>query len=183
MPDSIRTLRDHLVPDLDIVFVGLNPSVYSAQKQHYFARRGNLFWMAVNQSGLVPEPLSPQDDVRLPEFKLGLTDLVKRPTPNIDSVSNAEFVKGGKRLKANLLRLEPRIICFVGLTGYRKAFNRRAKVGAQAERWGKSYLFILPSTSRRNASYNRETVFEWFRRLREFRDEVKRDPWPVGSGQ
>ncbi len=173
MTAKIFTLPDHLSKDLDIVFVGLNPSKYSAQEGHYFARPGNLFWTALNQSGLVPEHLSPKDDSRLLQFHLGLTDMVKRPTRNIDGIPKAEFVEGGRRLMAKLIRFEPRIICFVGLEGYRNAFNRHATTGPQEEHWGKSHLFIVPSTSRRNAFYPKEAIYEWFRRLKQYLDALK----------
>ena len=33
---SVKTLPDYLAPDLDIVFVGINPGAYSAEVGHYF---------------------------------------------------------------------------------------------------------------------------------------------------
>ncbi|HEX7618684.1 MAG TPA: mismatch-specific DNA-glycosylase [Verrucomicrobiae bacterium] len=167
-----RTLPDYLAPHLEIVFVGINPGEYSARVGHYFARKQNSFWTALNQSGLVPETLTPADDVRMVEFGLGLTDMVKRPTPNASHVSDAEFAKGGQALRAKLGPLSPRIICFNGLYGYRKAFDRRAKLGQQAESWGPSRLFIVPSTSPINAYYRFEIV-DWFRRLKELNDRLK----------
>ncbi len=69
-------LPDYLAPNLDIIFVGINPGEYSARVGHYFARKTNLFWTALYQAGLVPEKLAPQDDYRLPGFGYGLTDIV-----------------------------------------------------------------------------------------------------------
>ena len=169
-----RTLRDHLAPNLDIVFVGINPGAYSARVGHYFARKQNSFWTALNQSGLVPEMLTPEDDVRIVEFGLGLTDIVKRPTPNASYVSDAEFTKGGQALRAKLEPLAPRVICFNGLHGYRKAFDRAAKLGPQNVRWGASHLFIVPSTSPLNARY-RKGIADWFRQLKEYTDHLKGD--------
>lgn len=165
-------LPDYLAPNLDIVFVGINPGDYSDRVGHYFARKTNGFWMALNESRLAPRPLTPDDDARLPEFRLGLTDLVKRPSRNAGDVSGAEFVQGGQELKAKLVPLEPRVICFVGLAGYRQAFDRHAELGLQAERWGHSHLFIVPSTSARNAYYRSE-IINWFRRLKKYLDELK----------
>ncbi len=165
-------LPDYLAPDLDIVFVGINPGTYSDRVGHYFARKQNSFWDALNQSGLVPETLTPVDDARINQFKLGLTDIVRRPTSNASYLSDDEFVAGGKKLRAKLKPLAPSIICFVGLLGYRKAFNPKAQLGVQNEQWGKSHLFIIPSTSPLNAYY-RKTIVDWFKQLKDYRDQIK----------
>ncbi len=159
-------LPDYLAPNLDIVFVGINPGEYSDRVGHYFARPQNLFWSALYESGLVPKRLSPQDDARLLDFGYGLTDVVKRPSARADQVSPAEFMKGGRALRRKLEPLSPYLIAFVGLYGYRLAFDRQARLGAQETRWGNARLFILPSTSPRNAYY-RKDIAEWFRKLRD----------------
>jgi mismatch-specific thymine-DNA glycosylase len=79
-PDTQVTLPDYLPNRPDILFVGINPGSYSAQQGHYYARATNRFWWALHASGLVPAPLGPQEDWRVVQFGLGLTDLVKRPT-------------------------------------------------------------------------------------------------------
>ncbi len=61
-------LPDYLAKDLDIVFVGINPGTYSDKVGHYFARKQNLFWTALYESGLVQEPIKPEDDRRLLQF-------------------------------------------------------------------------------------------------------------------
>ncbi len=165
----MKTLPDYLAPNLDIVFVGINPGEYSARVGHYFARPQNAFWTALSESGIAPQALTPRDDARITQFDLGLTDLVKRATRNASQVRKEEFIRGGKNLREKLEPLAPRIICFVGLTGYRQAFDRKARLGLQTARWGKSYLFIVPSTSARNARYRKE-IPDWFRQLKKFRD-------------
>ncbi len=166
-------LPDYLSKSLDIVFVGINPGTYSDKVGHYFARKQNLFWTALYESGLVQEPLTPEDDKRLLQFGYGLTDVVKRATPNASYLAADEFVAGAQELKAKLMPLGPSIICFVGLVGYRAGFDHKAILGPQPARWGESHLFIVPSTSPRNAYYRPVTV-EWFRRLRKYLEEVKK---------
>ncbi len=129
-----------------------------------------MFWTALYASGIVPQPLEPRDDARVAEFGLGLTDLVKRATRQAGEVKKMEFEKGGEKLRAKIAPLEPRVICFVGLTGYRAAFDAHARLGAQASRWGTSRLFIVPSTSARNARYRKEIV-DWFKKLKKFLEE------------
>ncbi len=165
-------LRDYLAPALEIVFVGINPGEYSARVGHYFARKQNLFWTALSESGLVPERLTPQDDVRMLQLGFGLTDIVKRPTASADAVTPGEFLRGGKALRRKLVRLEPRLVCFVGLHGYRLAFDPKAQLGPQPVQWGVSTLYVVPSTSPRNARYRHEIV-DWFKRLHAYYDQLK----------
>lgn len=164
-------LPDYLAPHLEIVFVGINPGSYSARVGHYFARATNLFWRALYQAGLVNEPLTPQDDTRIKQFGYGLTDVVARATPNSSYVTAEEFAEGARILRAKLEPLEPRIICFVGLVGYRAGFDKRAQLGEQSPRWGETRLFIVPSTSPRNAYY-RPQVIECFKKLKAYRDQL-----------
>ncbi|MGE5137920.1 MAG: mismatch-specific DNA-glycosylase [Rudaea sp.] len=166
-------LPDYLAPNLDIVFVGINPGTYSDRVGHYFARKTNLFWTALYESGLVPVPLKPEDDSRVLEFGYGLTDIVKRATPNTSHVAGDEFKAGARVLKDKLMRLTPRLICFVGLVGYRQGFDPKAVLGPQEERWGTSQLFIVPSTSPRNAHYRPETV-QWFVRLKNYSENIEK---------
>lgn len=167
-------LPDYLVSHLEIVFIGLNPGSYSDRVGHYFARSTNLFWTALYEGGLVPERLTPQDDVRINKFGIGLTDLVARVTPNIDTVTRDEFSAGGKILRAKIELYAPRVACFLGITGFRAAFEKSAALGAQSSPvWGKTKLFIVPSTSPRNAYY-RPQVIDWFKKLKEFHDDLVR---------
>ncbi len=166
-------LPDYLAPSLQIVFVGINPGTYSDKIGHYFARKQNLFWTALYESGLVPVPLKPEDDARLLEFGYGLTDVVKRATPNASYVEGHEFQEGARALQAKLIPLNPAMICFVGLVGYRQGFDRKAGLGPQETRWAESRLYIVPSTSPRNAYYRDETV-DWFRRLKNYMIQLKR---------
>jgi TDG/mug DNA glycosylase family protein len=165
-------LPDYLAPNLDIVFVGINPGEYSDRVGHYFARKQNSFWTALHRSGLVPELLTPKDDCRMPAFGYGLTDIVRRATPNASHVAVSEFAKGAKILRAKLEPLAPRLICFVGLVGYRRGSDPKAVLGPQRTRWGKSHLFIVPSTSPLNVRY-REEIVDWFKRLKEYLNELK----------
>src|SRR5690348_14259953 len=92
-------LPDYLQPGLQLVFVGINPSVYSAERGHYFARSTNRFWPAFSRSRLsLPvrqalgrERLGPEDDSLLPRFGIGFTDVVKRPTRNISLLGRDDF--------------------------------------------------------------------------------------------
>ena len=74
----LKTLPDYLRPGLDIVFVGLNPSIISVKQGHYFANPRNRFWKALNMSGLIPVELNPELDSHMIDYGIGLTDLIKK---------------------------------------------------------------------------------------------------------
>jgi len=107
----MQTLPDLLAPGLDLVFVGINPSVYAAQHGHYFARPSNRFWPLLSRSGLVPAAVGPTDDRRLLELGIGLTDIVKRPTVSAAEVTREEFRLGRDQLRQKLLACAPRAAC------------------------------------------------------------------------
>jgi double-stranded uracil-DNA glycosylase len=169
------TLPDYLEPGLRLVFIGINPGYYSAQVGHYYARPGNLFWWALTHSGLVPEPLTADQDASLLKNGIGLTDVVKRPTHSSGDLRQDEFDEGVKVLVEKLNRYEPRVACFVGLLGATAFVGRAIKPGPLSEKIGPTRLFAVPSPSRRNAHYGREGILNYFRQLAEFvqgRDQV-----------
>ena len=168
-----RALPDYMAPGLDVVFVGINPGLYSAERGHYYARPANLFWRALNESGLTAERLGPEDDERLPAFGMGLTDVVARSSRGSADLSADELARGGRALLSRVRRCVPRIVCFNGLTGYRACFGRAATPGLQPDRIGQTRGYVVPSTSRRNAAYSPEAVIGHFRALKEYLDEMK----------
>ena len=167
------TLPDYLCEGLDLVFVGLNPGLYSAQVGHYFAYKHNRFWPALSLSGLIPESIGPADDARLLEWGIGLTDIVKRPTHGIHEVSTAEFRRGAKVLREKIERYKPRVVCFIGLTGYRICCGNERGPGTQAGHFGGASVFVIPSTSPRNASYSLEKIVMALRDLKEYLDNLR----------
>jgi len=170
-PDS--TLPDYLSEGLDLVFVGLNPGLYSATVGHYFAYKQNRFWPTLSLSGLIPESIGPEDDARLLEWGIGLTDIVKRPTHGIHEVSTTEFRRGAKVLREKIERYQPRVVCFIGLTGYRICCGNENGPGTHAGHFGGASVFVIPSTSPRNASYSLERIVAALRDLKEYLDNLR----------
>lgn len=159
--DSPPTLPDLLQDGLDVVFVGINPSVYSATQGHYFARRTNRFWPCFSRSrlslaartALCVEILEPGHDRALLDHGFGFTDVAKRPSARAAQLSAAELDEGVTHLKEKLERFRPRVACFHGLMGYRP-FHRKLfgaetdpKLGLQASRIGPTHLFAVPNPS------------------------------------
>jgi double-stranded uracil-DNA glycosylase len=168
-----ETLPDYLREGLDIVLVGLNPGLYSAQVGHYFAYRHNRFWSALSASGLVPEPMGPEDDAQLLEWGIGLTDVVKRPTRGIHELTPAEFRQGAKALQEKIAYYKPLIVCFIGLTGYRVCCGNKNVLGKRTDRFGGAQVFVIPSTSPRNAHYSLAAITAAFRDLKEYLQRVR----------
>jgi double-stranded uracil-DNA glycosylase len=173
IPSAVETLPDLLAPGIELLFVGINPSLYSARAGHYYARPGNLFWRCLHESGLTPVRLRPDEDRRVLEWGIGITDCVKRPTVTAAEVARAEFQDGAAGLVRKIGRFRPRIVCFNGLVGYRGAFDPRAVLGRQPVELEGGVVFVVPSTSGANAAYSRGQRVEWFIRLRELRDDLK----------
>ena len=172
-PGAVETLPDLLAPGIELLFVGINPSIYSARAGHYYARPGNIFWRCLHESGLTPVRLRPEEDRRVLEWGIGITDCVKRPTTSAVEVTPAEFRDGAEALVCKIACYRPLVVCFNGLVGYRSAFDPRAGLGRQPERLEGAAVLVVPSTSGANAAYSRGQRVEWFIRLRELREELK----------
>jgi TDG/mug DNA glycosylase family protein len=117
--------------------------------------------------------VGPEDDARLLEWGIGLTDVVKRPTRGIHELKPAEFRRGAKALQEKIERYQPRIVCFVGLTGYRVCCGNDGGPGLQTSRFGETQVFVIPSTSPRNARYSLERIIAALRDLQEYRQRVR----------
>ena len=177
----METLPDYLRPGLDIVLVGLNPSIPSAQTGRYFANPRNRFWRAFNAAGLVPETMGPETDFRMIEFGIGMTDVVKRPTPGAGELTAADSRAGTAELRERLLAASPRIVSFHGVMAasqYRRhADGSRERVALGVQEWniGESIVFVTPNPSPANASFSLEDLTAWYARLRDLRDQLKSD--------
>ncbi len=161
----MRTLPDLLRKGMKLVIVGCNPGERSARVGHYYAGRGNQFWPLLFDSRIVPEPLEHKEDMRLLEFGIGLTDLVKRPTRGIEELTREEFAEGRLLLAKKLEEFKPRMIAFNGKVVYESFAGRPCKLGLQKERLYGARIFVLPSTSGQNAGLSRAQKLQYFRQL------------------
>jgi TDG/mug DNA glycosylase family protein len=153
---------------MQVLFVGINPGVRSSLTGHHFAGFSNRFWKLLYDARLVPEPIGFTDDDRLPEWGYGITNLVARPTPGIDTLRPEEYVAGRARLRRKILRHRPLIVALVGVTVFRAMFpDRRGAVapGLQAEQIGASRVFVLPNPSGRNANFSYAEMLAAFSKL------------------
>jgi TDG/mug DNA glycosylase family protein len=165
-----------LIEGLDVVFVGINPSVYSVERGHYFARASNRFWPCISRSvltrkaraGLGVDVLGPAHDRALLDFGIGFTDVVKRATPKASDLAPAELAAGVEHLLKKIDRYRPRIACFHGVTGYRPVHNLLAgkavdvALGLQIAKAGPTRLFLVPNPSGANAHFSRDDQTRWY---------------------
>lgn len=180
---EFKTLPDYLEPGLDLVFVGINPGLYSVAQGHYFARKTSRFWPAFSASklsrkirlGLRLEILTPQQDALLPRFGIGFTDVVKRPTANVSELTIKNFDDWIPVFLEKLEHYKPRVACFHGIMGFRpflkiglKCLRREPALGAQPERVGDTRLFVVPNPSPANAHFRLGDQIAWYDRLDDF---------------
>jgi double-stranded uracil-DNA glycosylase len=162
-----RVVPDVLAPDLAVVFVGINPGLWSGAVGHHFARPGNRFWKALHRSEFTDRQLRPEDEAELLERGLGITNLAARTTATAGELTNDELRDGTRELDRRLAPLRPRFVAVLGIGAYRTAFQRpRAALGPQDERLVASQLWVLPNPSGLNAHYQLDALVERFRELR-----------------
>jgi len=168
-------LKDRIRPGLRVLFVGINPGVRSAITGHHFAGYSNRFWKLLNESRLVPEPITYEDDDRLPEWGFGITNLIARPSPGIDALRPVEYLEGWKVLDRKIRRHHPQVIAFVGVTLYRAILPSldlapsvpgASVVGAQPIKIHGARVFVLPNPSGRNANFTYHEMLDAFTSLR-----------------
>ncbi len=163
---ELESFRDVEVPDLlppagqplRLLFVGINPGLWTAATQTHFARPGNRFYPALLRAGILDHPVDPsagmtdEDRELFRRRGIGITNVVARATARADELSVDELRTGGQRLRALVAEREPVVVAVAGITAYRSAFGeRRAAVGEQPERWGSSRVFVVPNPSGLNA--------------------------------
>jgi TDG/mug DNA glycosylase family protein len=163
-----KTLRDVLAPGLKVLFCGINPGLYSAATGNHFARPGNRFWPAMHRAGFTPQLLHPSEKDLFLKGGYGLTNLVARATASADELSPGELIRGLKRLRSKVRRYRPAIVAFLGMGAYRHAFgDPKASLGEQPARFEGARVWVLPSPSGLNASYQMGALVEWLARLRQ----------------
>ncbi len=180
---SFPTLPDYLAPHLILVFVGINPGLYSLERGHYFARPTSRFWPAFSRSilstrvraALGRDMLGPGDDGRLLAFGIGFTDVVKVPSRNAAGLRRADFQEWAPQLAVRLRTYKPIVACFHGLTGYRPFVRYglagpgvRWSLGAQPLRADGTRLFVVPNPSPANAHARLQDQIAWYDRLAKY---------------
>ena len=160
---ELESFRDAVVPDLlgpdlRLLFVGINPGLWTAATQTHFAHPANRFYPALLRGGLITRPISPSDGMsdadrdHLRSRGIGITNLVRRATARAAELTTEELRAGGAELEALVRRTSPAVVAVAGITAYRLAFGRpKAVLGRQPERLAGADLWVVPNPSGLNA--------------------------------
>ncbi len=163
-----KHLPDIIAPDLDVLFCGINPGLYSAAVGCHFARPGNRFWAALQASGFTKYLLEPHEQREMLRYGCGLTNLVERATSVAAAISTEELRRGRESLELKVRRYGPSWVAVLGIGAYRKAFARsKAELGPQPEELGGARVWVLPNPSGLNARYQPPVLAELFGELLE----------------
>ncbi|XP_011633723.1 uncharacterized protein LOC105424915, partial [Pogonomyrmex barbatus] len=153
------TLEDYLEMNLDIVFVGINPSLTAAHRGRYYAGPGNHFYKLLHESGLTPRFVSFEEDYKLLQYSIGLTNIVARPTRSAADLKRTELKEGAKIVEEKLKLYKPKIAVFNGKCIYEVFAHITTKskfhFGLQPECIGDTAIWVTPSSSARCANFPR----------------------------
>jgi TDG/mug DNA glycosylase family protein len=167
---ELEAFRDHEVPDLvgpglRLLFVGINPGLWTAATQTHFAHPGNRFYPALLKAGIIDRVIdrgvgmSDDDRRHLVERGIGITNLVARATPKASELTDAELREGGDRLVRFVDTHRPCVVAVAGITAFRSAFDRRDAVGGrQPEDLAGAELWVVPNPSGLNAHETIDTL-------------------------
>ena len=162
-----RTLPDVIARNLDVLFCGINPGLYTAAVQQHFGRPGNRFWPTIYRAGFTPRLFHPSEQRELLQHGCGITNVVARATATAAELTPADLVEGARILDAKVSRYRPRVLAIVGIGAYRTGFSRpKAKMGLQEETIGNARIWILPNPSGLNANYQADSLAALYRELR-----------------
>jgi TDG/mug DNA glycosylase family protein len=166
------TVPDLVGPGLRLLFVGINPGLWTAATQTHFAHPGNRFYPALLRGGVIDRPIDrgvgmTDDDRRyLVERGIGITNLVARATPRAAELAAAELRAGGQRLREFVAAHRPQVVAVAGVTAYRTAFDEpKAGSGRQPEAIGAAELWVVPNPSGLNAHETIDTLAQAYREV------------------
>ena len=163
-----RLVPPVIAPALRVLFVGINPGLYTAWVGHHFARPGNRFWPALHRSGFTSRLLLPAEQHELLGLGLGVTNVVQRATATAAELTADELREGGRRLEEDARRHAPAVVAVLGVTAYRAAYDEpKAVLGPQQRRLGPSRVWVLPNPSGLNAHHTLDDLAARFAELRE----------------
>lgn len=177
---ELESFRDAEVPDLlpgpgqdlRLLFVGINPGLWTAATSTHFAHPGNRFYPALLRGGVLTEPIDPangMDDAdreRLRERGIGISNVVHRATAKASELSHDELRAGGEILTALIARTRPRVVAIAGITAYRTAFGRpKAVMGRQPGDLAGAELWVVPNPSGLNAHETVSSLAEAYRQV------------------
>ena len=176
--EELASFAGATVPDLrgddaHLVFVGINPGLWTAATQTHFAHPSNRFYPALKQAGIITRDIPPtgMDDAdrrHLTERGIAITNVVARATAKASELTATELRAGGAELERRIAAWSPRVVAVAGVTAYRTAFSRpKARTGRQEDRLGGAELWVVPNPSGLNAHETVDSLADWYRQVAE----------------
>ena len=166
------TVPDLIGPDLKLLFVGINPGLWTAATQTHFAHPGNRFYPALFAAGVIDREIDRSggftgaDRAHLIERGIGITNIVQRATARASELTAEELRAGGAALMAKVADVRPTVVAIAGITAYRTAFGlRKAVAGRQADGLAGAELWVVPNPSGLNAHETTETLTAKYREV------------------
>lgn len=166
------TVPDLIGPGLRLLFVGINPGLWTAATQTHFAHPSNRFYPALHRAGLIEITIDPAAGMREPdrahllERGIGITNLVDGATARASELGADELRRGAERLVGRVEEHRPAVVAVAGVTAYRTAFgDRQAQLGRQADELGPAELWVVPNPSGLNAHETVDSLAGWYRRV------------------
>jgi TDG/mug DNA glycosylase family protein len=171
---AFLSLPDYLAPDLELLSVGLNPSINSVKAGYYFATPTNRFWKAMNASELIDQEIKPgKEGIRqlFDGYQIGFTDVVKRPTPGASELRAADFRYWSPILEQKIRASNPKFVWFHGKVAYQRFLKATGRDdtdiewGAQPLVLGASKVYVTPNPSPANAAFSRQNLVDAYNKL------------------
>jgi TDG/mug DNA glycosylase family protein len=164
------TVPDLVGPGLRLLFVGINPGLWTAATQTHFAHPGNRFYPALLEAGIIDSPvdrgvgMTDADRRSLIERGIGITNIVHRATAKASDLGRDELRAGGDQLRVFVRTHRPIVVAVAGITAYRTAFDvPTAAMGEQPEPLEGARLFVVPNPSGLNAHETTSTLAAAYR--------------------
>lgn len=164
------TVPDLVGPDLDVLFVGINPGLWTAATQTHFAYPGNRFYPALRLAGIIDWEISPsagmsdEDRERFLAKGLGISNIVARATAKASELTKDELQAGAQALTDRVSTWQPRVVAIAGITAYRSGFGKpKTTMGRQPEGLAGAELWVVPNPSGLNAHETVDSLAEWYR--------------------
>ncbi len=168
------TVDDLVGPHVRLLFVGINPGLWTAATNTHFCHPSNRFYPALRVAGLIDWTfetsvgMTPEDRARLERSGIGITNLVARATARASELGSAELREGVARVERVVSEVRPAVVAIAGLTAYRTAFQRpAAALGLQPETVGPARLWVVPNPSGLNAHETIDSLATWYRNAAE----------------
>ncbi|MFS0723777.1 mismatch-specific DNA-glycosylase [Paenibacillus sp. 1P07SE] len=146
----LNGIPDHLAADMNLLFVGFNPSLRSGETGHHYANPHNRFWKIIHEAGLTRRRYHPDEDGDLlADYGYGFTNIVARPTRTAAEITKEEYREGARLLREKLLHYRPKVVCYVGKGVYEQLTEQRViPWGTQEQPVAQGITdFVAPSSS------------------------------------